>query len=83
MLGLNLYLGIWEPLWLFAILTGELLFGMATFAILVKEYFYDMEQDQRKTTKRTRKKKVVIQIQDGQAQIIEQPKDVEIVMENK
>ena len=80
---MNAWLTVNEPIWLFWILTGELCFGIATFAILVKEYFYDMEQDTRKSTKRTRRKKVIMRIEDGQTQIIEQPKDIEVVVENK
>lgn len=83
MVLLNSVLGTWEPLWLFAILSAELICGVATVAILIKEYFYDMEQDQRKSTRRTKKKKVIVRIEDGQAHIVEQPKDVEVIMENK
>ncbi len=69
----------------------ETFFLVATFItelyicwILTVEFFYDKKvyESKRKRLKRT-KNKVVIQVENGQATISEQPKDVEVVVENK
>lgn len=58
MVLLNQLLGHWEPLWLFLILTGELFFGVATFVILVKEYWYDKEFNENiKAARKERRRK--------------------------
>lgn len=49
---------------------------------IVKEYYYDAAKDKNKPARRTRRKKVVVRVEDGQAHIIEQPKDVEVTIEN-
>lgn len=52
--------------------------------ILTIEYFYDKKvyEQKRKRIKRTQNK-VVITVEDGQAVIKEQPRDVEVVLEQK
>lgn len=52
--------------------------------ILIAEYYFDKKiyEQKRRRVKRT-KNKVVIQVEDGQATISEQPKDVEVVVESK
>jgi hypothetical protein len=69
----------------------ETFFLIATFVtelyicwILTVEFFYDKKvyESKRRRVKRT-KNKVVIQVENGQATISEQPKDVEVVVENK
>jgi len=51
--------------------------------ILTIEYFYDKKvyEQKRRTMKRT-KNKVIVRIEDGQATITEQPKDVNVVIEH-
>ncbi len=69
----------------------ETFFLVATFItelyicwILTVEFFYDKKvyESKRRRLKRT-KNKVVVQVENGQATISEQPKDVEVVIENK
>jgi hypothetical protein len=69
----------------------ESFFQVATFLtelyicwILTVEFFYDKKvyESKRRKLKRT-KNKVVVQVENGQATISEQPKDVEVVIENK
>ena len=52
--------------------------------ILTIEYFFDKKvyESKRKNIKRT-KNKVVVTLEDGQVVIKEQPKNVEVVVENK
>ena len=52
--------------------------------ILTAEYFYDKKvyEQKRKKIKRT-KDKVVVSVENGQVIITEQPKDIEVVVENK
>lgn len=52
--------------------------------ILTIEYFYDKKvyESKRHQIKRT-KDKVVVTVEDGQVVIKEQPKDIEVVVENK
>jgi len=80
---INAWLGQWEPLWLFAILAAELFVGTITTIYVVREFYYDALKDAKKPIRRTRKNKVVVSIVDGQATITEQPRDVEVVIENK
>lgn len=60
------------------------LIDAAILYVLVVEYYFDKKvyESKRKRVKRT-KNKVVIQVENGQAAISEQPKDVEVVIENK
>jgi hypothetical protein len=74
-----------EPLWLFFILSSELIVGLATFAILIVEYFYDKSKDDNKLKrKKTTKSRVKVVIDsNGNAQILEQPKDVDVSIEHE
>lgn len=60
------------------------LIDAAILYVLVIEYYFDRRiyEQKRRRVKRT-KNKVVIQVENGQATISEQPKDVEVVVENK
>lgn len=72
-----------EPLWLFVILAMETVLSSVMLLYIIKEYYYDYNKDRRRPTRRTRKHKVVVTVEDGQATITEQPKDVEVILENK
>jgi hypothetical protein len=48
----------WEPLWLFIILTGELVVGLYSAWILTVEYWYDKSfNDAMKAARRDRRRK--------------------------
>ena len=51
----NIFLGHWEPLWLAGILFFEGMIGSLTLWILVKEWFYDKEIEERKYKKRLKR----------------------------
>ena len=74
-----------EPLWLFIILAAELVVGLATLTILVLEYWYDKEWNESKSKRRriTKNKVKVIIDQEGNARIAEQPKDVNVSIEQE
>jgi len=55
--NLNKFLEHWEPLWLCAILFYEGLIGSLTLWILVKEWFYDKEIEERKYKRRLKRAK--------------------------
>ena len=74
-----------EPSWLATIREWTMwIFELYICWILTIEYFYDKKvyESKRKTIKRT-KNKVVVTVEDGHAVISEQPKDVNVVIENK
>lgn len=55
---LNIFLGKWEPLWLIAILSLEATVGIATFVILIIEYWYDKEFNENiKASRKERRRK--------------------------
>lgn len=63
--GINDFLALWEPIWLFLILFIETLVGAATLTILIKEYKYDEQKDIEKKQKKTRTTKKVTENKDG------------------
>lgn len=83
MVELNSWLGRWEPLWLSAILTAELLVGAGTLLYVVKEYYYDFKKDANKPVRRTRKKKVIVVVEGGQARVEEAPQDIDVTVEQR
>jgi hypothetical protein len=72
-----------EPLWLFILIGSELLVGLATFAILLIEYFYDKDVIEKKKKKTTKNKVKIVLGKDGQYQITEAPKGIDISIEQK
>lgn len=54
--AINSWLEHWEPLWLFLVLTAELLVGLLMVYWMRREFYYDAQKDQ---TKRKRTKVVV------------------------
>jgi hypothetical protein len=72
-----------EPLWLFILIGSELLVGLATFAILLIEYFYDKDVIEKKKKKVTKNKVKIIIDKDGNATVAESPKGVDISIETK
>lgn len=74
-----------EPIWLFWLIASELIVGLATLTILVIEYIYDKEYNEKKHKKRKINKdrvKVVID-SDGNARIEEAPKDIDVAIEHE
>lgn len=69
-----------EPIWLFSLLASELLIGIATFVILILEYFYDAKiEEEKKLKRRVNKKKVKIVIDgEGNARIAEAPAGLDV-----
>jgi hypothetical protein len=72
-----------ESLWLFILIGSELLVGLATFAILLIEYFYDKDVIEKKKKKVTKNKVKIIIDKDGNATVTESPKGVDISIETK
>lgn len=52
--SLNKWLEHWEPLWLFLLIGAEMLIGAASLYVLVREYIYDKEWNERKAARRKR-----------------------------
>jgi hypothetical protein len=63
---LNAFLTQWESFWLFTILLTEMVVGISTLYILIKEYRYDEAKDLAKKQKRTKTTKKVTESKDGQ-----------------
>lgn len=61
---INSFLGHWEPLWLFCILSYEALIGTATFVVLMIEYWYDKQFNEniKNARKERRRKKYEFQL---------------------
>jgi hypothetical protein len=81
---MNSWIAQYEAIWLFWILAAELVVGLFTLTILLIEFFYDKAviENSSKKTKRTKKHKVVVKLENGQAYISEQPKDIDVVIEH-
>lgn len=81
----NLWLEHWEPLWLAAVLFAELFVGLLTLTILVVEYLYDKEVEEKKSKRRkVTKKQVTISIdKDGQVKILECPKGIDVSVDHE
>ena len=70
-----------EALWLFGILYYEAFVGTATLGILIIEFVYDKDIEEKKKTRKKKhnKDKVKIEIDhDGNASIVEAPKDLDV-----
>lgn len=81
----NLWLEHWEPLWLAGILFFEGFIGVLTFTILLVEYFYDKQVEEKKSSRRkVTKKQVTIQVdKDGQVKILECPKGIDVSIDHE
>lgn len=82
---LNSYLEHWYPLWWSIVFVVEMFLGMATLGILVMEYFYDKEYNEKRKKKRKVSKsrvKVIIDA-EGNARIAEAPKDLDVSIEHE
>lgn len=81
---MNEWLAHWEPIWLFSILTIEMLLALYTAVILTLEYFYDAKiEEEKKHRKRITKNKVKVVIDsDGQAHVAEAPKTIDVTIEH-
>ena len=55
--SINGWVEHWEPLWLFLILHFEGAIGVATLVILVKEWYYDKNIEERKYQRRLKRAK--------------------------
>ncbi len=54
----NAWLGVYEPLWLFLLISAELLVGICTLVILIVEYRYDASfNEQLKAARRESRRK--------------------------
>jgi hypothetical protein len=83
LLMFNMWLGVWEPLWLFSVLVTEMLLGFGTLLYVVKEYYYDAAKDAKpRKTKRKGSVKVVVD-SEGQAVITNQPKGIDVEITQK
>lgn len=78
----NLWMGIWEPTWLFLILLLELVAGVYTAWMVTREYNYDKEKDDLKKQRRTRTTKKTT-TQNGATIIDETTEVTEPVQEEK
>lgn len=81
---LNTWFGQYEPIWLFIVLVYEAMVGTITLAYIVMEYNYDARKDLEKSHKMKRSKKSVkIVVEDGQARVVEAPKDIDVTLEQR
>lgn len=83
--NINSWLEHWYPLYWSIIFVIEMLLGMATLGILVVEYIYDKEYNEKKYKKRKVNRdrvKVVIDA-EGNARIAEAPKDLDVAIEHE
>ena len=74
-----------EPFWLFCILFYEGIVGTLTLTILVEEFFYDKEviENKGKKKKKVNRDKVKVEIDaDGNARIVEAPKDLDVSIDH-
>lgn len=55
---LNTWLSHWEPTWLLTVLLAESFIGLFSALVLLKEYFYDLEFNERmKAARKDRRRK--------------------------
>ena len=74
-----------EPLWLFCILFYEGIIGTTTLIILIEEYFYDKDihENKGKRKKKVNRDKVKVEIDaEGNARIVEAPKDLDVSIDH-
>jgi cell division protein FtsI/penicillin-binding protein 2 len=82
---MNEWLRLNEHIWLFWLIAGEALIGLATLTILVIEYIYDKQWNETKNKKkRTVRNRVKVIIDpEGNARIAEAPKDLDVSIEHE
>lgn len=57
MSAINAFLAQWEPLWLFSLIFGEAVVGAASLYVLIREYHYDKEWNERMQHRRDKRRK--------------------------
>ena len=82
---INALLEHWYPLGWSVIFIIEMFVGIATLGILVVEYVYDKEYNEKKHKKRkaTKDKVKIIIDAEGNARIAEAPKDIDVAIEQE
>lgn len=81
---MNEWLGTYEPIWLFTVLAVEMIVGIVTAVFVIKEFYYDERKDREKSHKMRRtRKSVKVVVEDGQARVVEAPKDIDVTVEQK
>lgn len=74
-----------EAIWLFCVLYYEAFIGTATLGILIEEFFYDkwVIEKKGKKKKKHNREKVKIEIDhDGNASILEAPRDLDVSIDH-